>query len=410
VNAGSAHAIKYTNANGVEDLGSTVANRSTRANVANMDGTIIGGWQDSASGFRQGAIWTNGVQSLLTHPNGNQATEVGAMSEDGLWVGGGQGFANNYQAWIWSQATGIVDIGPAPVSGWRGATTGLTSDGSIVVGFYRPFPAPATFGNGFIYTDDDGLIDLNTYASSLGIDTQGAILALPLGISDDGSTIYGVTNNGAGFVLKVPVVPSNNGCAGAIEIVCDDVVTGSTVNATDSGGGIAPDVFYSYEGSGTLEDITLSLCDGNTDYDSVIRVYSDCTLATEIASNDDFCGVPSELTFESDGSSSYYIMMEGAGSEVGNYSLEISCEPTLGIQDTSFNGFVYYPNPVENELHIQNGLRMDTIAIYTILGQNLVTTAPKERYAEIDLSKLPSGIYFANVTVNNETKTFKFVK
>ena len=58
VNAGSAHAIKWTAAQGVEDLGSTVSGRSTRANTANSDGTVIAGWQDSSSGFRQGAVWT----------------------------------------------------------------------------------------------------------------------------------------------------------------------------------------------------------------------------------------------------------------------------------------------------------------------------------------------------------------
>ena len=202
VNAGSAHAIKWTAAQGIEDLGSTVSGRSTRATAANSDGSVIAGWQDSSSGFRQGAVWTNGVQNLITHPNGDSATEAGGISADGLWVSGGQGFSNNYQAWKWSAATGIIDIGPAPTSGWRGAATGLTANGSKAVGFYRPWPAPATFGRGFIHTDIDGMVDLTDYAITLGIDVQGATLALPLGISQDGSTVVGVTNSGQGFVLK----------------------------------------------------------------------------------------------------------------------------------------------------------------------------------------------------------------
>jgi hypothetical protein len=114
-------------------------------------------------------------------------------------------------------------------------------------------------------------------------------------------------------------------CADAISLTCGDVVTGTTVGATNSGGNIAPDVFYSYTGSGTLETITLSLCDGGTNYDSWLRVFSDCTFTNQIASNDDFCGLQSQLTFESDGVSTYIIMVEGFGSASGNYSLAITC-------------------------------------------------------------------------------------
>ncbi|WP_299275374.1 T9SS type A sorting domain-containing protein [uncultured Psychroserpens sp.] len=207
VNAGSAHAIKWTEVSGIEDLGSTVSGQSTRANAVNNDGSVIGGWQDNSDGIRQGAIWTNGVQTLLTHSNNDPAAEVGTLSDDGLWAGGGgQGSANNFQAWKWSQSTGIINIGPSPVNGWRGTTTGLSSDGEIAVGYYRQWPGPAAFGRGFIHTESEGLVDLTDYAISLDIDVQGAILALPLGLSDDGSTIVGVTNNGSGFIFRLPLL------------------------------------------------------------------------------------------------------------------------------------------------------------------------------------------------------------
>ena len=202
INAGSAHAIKWTNPNGVEDLGSTVPNSSSRANAVNHDGSIIAGWQDSSTGFRQGAFWVDGNQTLIFHTNGEPASEVGVISDDGIWMGGGGNYANDYQAYIWSEATGVLDIGPAPINQWRGATTGLSSNGDVVVGYYRPWPAPATLGRGFYYTEEDGLLDLTNYATSLGIDVQGTILALPLAISDDASTVVGLTNSGIGFVLK----------------------------------------------------------------------------------------------------------------------------------------------------------------------------------------------------------------
>ncbi len=410
INAGSAHAIKWTAAGGVEDLGSSVSGRSTRANAANSDGSIIAGWQDSPSGFRQGAIWTNGVQNLITHANGDRATEAGAISADGVWTCGGQGFSNDFQAWKWSDATGIIDIGPAPTSGWRGAATGLTADGSKAVGFYRPWPAPATFGRGFIHTELDGMLDLTDLAITLGNDLQGAILALPLGISDDGSTVVGVTNSGQGFVLRIPAEPLNNGCSGAIALDCDAIVTGSTANATDSGGEAAPDVYYSYTGSGTIENITISLCGGGTNYNSYLRVYSDCTLATEIIANDDFCGEQSELTFESDGSSTYYIMVEGAGAASGVFSLEISCTPILGLNDNVFSSLVVYPNPVDNQLFIRNSEPIKVVTIFAITGQKLLHMAPNNTSVKINTDRLQSGVYFAHIEVSGYKKVIRLIK
>ncbi|MBA3986769.1 MAG: hypothetical protein H0X63_09425, partial [Flavobacteriales bacterium] len=118
-------------------------------------------------------------------------------------------------------------------------------------------------------------------------------------------------------------------CADAFELACGDVVAGTTTGATNSGGNASPDVFYSYTGSGEVELVTISLCDGGTNYDSFLRVFESCgnlSVGSEIASNDDFCGLQSQLTFESDGTSTYIIMVEGFSTSSGNFSLAITCE------------------------------------------------------------------------------------
>ncbi len=121
------------------------------------------------------------------------------------------------------------------------------------------------------------------------------------------------------------IVASNDDCANAIAIACGDSLIGDTLTATDSGGNAAPDVFYKYTGSGSAEIVTISLCGGGTDFDSLLRVFDDCDLLTELAVNDDFCGVQSEVSFLSDGTSTYYIMVEGFGTNAGNFSLDVSC-------------------------------------------------------------------------------------
>ncbi|MDC7999875.1 T9SS type A sorting domain-containing protein [Aequorivita todarodis] len=201
-----AHAIYWTESSGIVDLGSTVTDRSTRADAASEDGSVMVGWQDSEFGFRQAAVWTNGVQQLLYLPTGERAAAAGVISDDAVWVGGEGSSANSFQAYRWSEATGIENIGPPLQPGWRGATTGMSGDGSVIVGFYRP-QGPALFGSGFIWTEALGVTDLNTYANSLGIDTQGIIMSLPLNISADGTTIVGAGRDSnyqrVGFILKL---------------------------------------------------------------------------------------------------------------------------------------------------------------------------------------------------------------
>lgn len=206
-----AHAAQWTEGFGPIDLGTTVPGRSTRANAVNFDGTVVAGWQDSSTGFRQGAVWVNGVQSLVKLGlAGGALGEAGDISADGVWAVGSGVAANSNQAWRWSAATGGLSLGAPPPpaqASWRGAATGISADGSKIVGFYRPFPGPATFGNGCFWSQATGLVDLTQYVQSQGaVLPAGTVLALPLDISADGRSFAGVARIGGsivGFVVTL---------------------------------------------------------------------------------------------------------------------------------------------------------------------------------------------------------------
>ena len=123
-------------------------------------------------------------------------------------------------------------------------------------------------------------------------------------------------------------------CSGAIALACGDSVIGETLTATDSGGNPAPDVFYKFTGSGSAQLVTISLC-AATDFDTVLRIFEDCTLTNEIAVNDDSCGLQSEVSFTSDGTSTYIIMVEGFGTNAGNFSLDVTCAQPLPNDECS---------------------------------------------------------------------------
>lgn len=215
VTAGNAHGCYWREGAGMTSLGSTVTGRSTRVNGTNADGTVFVGWQDSSSGFRQGCRWIGSTQTLISGPGGPMGEASGCSADGSVVVGNGVS-GNSFQAWRWTSAGGVVNIGPPPTSGWRGAAVAISDDGQTIVGFYRPFPAPATFGRGFIWTASDGMRDLTDLAISQRISIPtGTILALPLDLSGDGRTIVGQARSSSGavngFVLRLegPAIPAD---------------------------------------------------------------------------------------------------------------------------------------------------------------------------------------------------------
>ena len=345
--------------------------------------------------------------------------------------------------------------------------------------------------------------------------------------------------------------PANDECVDAIAVACMDVVTGSTVDATDSGNNPAFDVWYSFTGTGTIQDVTVSLC--NSGYDTYVRVFDSCG-GTEIVGNDDSCGTRSEATFTSDGTSTYYIMIEGYSGTEGTYELAVTCmdnipppandecasataialgstlsgetnagatqsagdQPTcdsfgfiadvwytfvapasgevtiqttlgtaseasiavyddcanldanslgctiadgvdgelaltgltdgatyyvkiwndgtvavppsagsrtegsfdvfaadtttMGINDSSFEGFRFFPNPVQGTLSLRAQDNMQNVAVLNMLGQEVMNVSPNAMSNELDMSALSNGTYFVRVSIDGAVQNFKVIK
>jgi hypothetical protein len=190
--AANAHAVKWDEVNGMVDLGSIVQGRSSRANAINASGTVIVGWQDESNGTRSGAKWQDGMESFITDNNGNNVGEAGGISADGNTVIG----SANPNPYVWNAVSGLTYIThPNASFSFKGGATGISADGTKVIGYYRAFGAPPMSGEGFIWTSASGRINLNDYAVSLGITTNGVTMGLPLAISQDGKKIAGMGVN-----------------------------------------------------------------------------------------------------------------------------------------------------------------------------------------------------------------------
>ncbi|MFM2307303.1 MAG: hypothetical protein RLZZ367_1972 [Bacteroidota bacterium] len=83
-----------------------------------------------------------------------------------------------------------------------------------------------------------------------------------------------------------------------------------------------------------------------------------------------------------------------------------------GIDDLELSsGITIYPNPANNQLHVNtNGITVKQIAIYNTTGQ-LVAMQNLPANSTIDISQLNSGVYFVKAELaGNNTITQRFVK
>jgi hypothetical protein len=126
-------------------------------------------------------------------------------------------------------------------------------------------------------------------------------------------------------------------------IVCPPTVYyGTTELATNDGSATcgysssSPDVWYFYEpfGSGML---TVSLC--GSDFDTVLSVYRDTgggPPGTQIACNDNYCGVASQVTVFVTHGNHYYIRISGNYGDTGLYQMVLTgptCGYSVGDED-----------------------------------------------------------------------------
>ena len=114
------HAFRWEESTGMVDLGSSVAGRPSLALGVSADGKVVVGYQDAATGFRQGARWVDGRQELFPGVDGFVGTAKAANSDGSIAVGrvcspaASQPSDPNFQsAWVWTAGEGTRCL-PAP--------------------------------------------------------------------------------------------------------------------------------------------------------------------------------------------------------------------------------------------------------------------------------------------------------
>jgi surface protein len=71
----------------------------------------------------------------------------------------------------------------------------------------------------------------------------------------------------------------------------------------------------------------------------------------------------------------------------------------------------FYPNPVSNDLHIENPQGGDVLyRVYNLLGKQLATHRQSGLHHQLDVGSLAEGVYLLEAQHGNQTSVFRFVK
>jgi hypothetical protein len=80
------------------------------------------------------------------------------------------------------------------------------------------------------------------------------------------------------------------------------------------------------------------------------------------------------------------------------------------INENTFNDFTIIPNPAQNKININASFDINTIEIYSILGQKIISLTINNTSSEINISELSSGAYIVKITSDGKTSTQKLIK
>ena len=85
-------------------------------------------------------------------------------------------------------------------------------------------------------------------------------------------------------------------------------------------------------------------------------------------------------------------------------------DPALGTQNFETSKVSLYPNPVKNTLNIEAKGSIERVAVYSILGQEVMSKSPKSNATTLQTSGLQKGTYIVKSTIDGKTATSKFIK
>lgn len=124
--------------------------------------------------------------------------------------------------------------------------------------------------------------------------------------------------------------------------------------------------------------------------------------------SDIIAGIVLPFTTVGANNTTYYVTqtINGCTSE----ALAVTVTVNLATPEFDEASFKYYPNPVQDILHIDAQENIDSVTIYNIIGQQLMVKNNNENNLRLDISNLAAGTYLVKIGIGASIKTFKVIK
>lgn len=222
--------------------------------------------------------------------------------------------------------------------------------------------------------------------------------------------------------------PLNDECEGAVALTvdagyCNGVLNnGTNLGSTGSDWEASPcmdnpqnDVWFSFTVPANVATVNISTdFTGASITDTVLAVYSGtCGDLIEMECNDDNGNFSMSIIedVEVNVGETYYVRMAGYSQlDEGNFCLEITTNESLSDDNFERNTLKAYPNPVKNFLNLSHASAISDVAIFNLLGQEVLTRTVNANTAQLDLSNLASGAYLVKITSDAAIQTIKIIK
>jgi len=164
-------------------------------------------------------------------------------------------------------------------------------------------------------------------------------------------------------------------------------------------------------GNGLKMKVTFSSFNLETDYD-YLYVFNGSNEFFPDLSNGGFTGtaVPSPInSTATDGSLTFKFTSDEAVVTAG-WNATVTCTGTLGIDDTNYLDYSYYPNPTNGKVTITSKDVITDVAVYNIAGQLLFNQKNNGLTTSVDISQFATGTYFFKLKFNEKEANFKVLK
>lgn len=226
VGASGSEAFRWTSSGGMVGLGYLAGTTSwSEATGVSSDGSVVAGYVGTGGSTIQAFRWTiSAGMSGLGAPSA-----ASAVSADGTVIVGSQDLTVDglREAFRWTASTGRVglgDLGTPPGDVFQSGATGLSGDGSVVVGNATPGATSGQY-QAFRWTSTGGMVGLpllpgHSSARANAVSRDGLVV---VGISDDGAAWRWTSGTGT---VNLGLIGPAYTLASAIAISADGGVIG----------------------------------------------------------------------------------------------------------------------------------------------------------------------------------------